>query len=117
MHRFAAYNICCNGSGLRNTEDILLKLTTSFSCNNNLNGTLVYIKLLEGPGYGVKYHFQQYFNYIAAVSFIGGGNVMLHRVHGFDLITLMVIGYTIDCIGSCNSKYHMITATMAPQVI
>ena len=42
---------------------------------------------------------------------------MLHRVHGFDLITLMVIGYTIDCIGSCNSKYHMITATMAPQVI
>ena len=26
-------------------------------------------------GYGVKRHFQQYFNYIVAVSFIDGGNL------------------------------------------
>jgi hypothetical protein len=26
-------------------------------------------------GYGVKRHFQQYSNYIVAVSFIGGGNL------------------------------------------
>ena len=38
-----------NDSGLRNTEDILLKLATRFSCNYNLNDTFVYIKLLEGP--------------------------------------------------------------------
>jgi hypothetical protein len=29
---------------------------------------------LNGEGYGVQYHFQQYFSYIVAVSFIGGGN-------------------------------------------
>ena len=29
---------------------------------------------MVGLGYGVKRHFQQYFNYIVAVSFIGGGN-------------------------------------------
>ena len=40
---------------------------------------------------------------------------MLYQVHEFDLTTLTVIG--IDFIGSCNSKYHMITVAMAPQVI
>jgi hypothetical protein len=29
----------------------------------------------RGWGYGVYYHFQQYFSYIMAVSFIGGGNL------------------------------------------
>jgi hypothetical protein len=29
---------------------------------------------MVGLGYGVKRHFQQYFSYIVAVSFIGGGN-------------------------------------------
>jgi hypothetical protein len=30
----------------------------------------------------------------------------------FELTTLVVIG--TDCIGSCNSNYHTITATTAP---
>jgi len=65
-------------------------------------------------GYGVYRHFQQYFSYIVAVSFIGGGNqstrrkpptcrksltnfyhIMLYRVHlawsAFELTTLVVI--------------------------
>ena len=52
---------------------------------------------LYGQGYGVYCHFQQYFSYIVAVSFIDGGNwrkpptcrklltnfyyIMFHRVH------------------------------------
>jgi len=32
-----------------------------------------------GLVYGVKRHFQQYFNYIMAVSFIGGGNWSTRR--------------------------------------
>ena len=67
--------------------------------------------------------FQQYFSYIAVVSFIGGGNrstqkttdlsqvidklyhIMLYQVHlawaGLELTTLVVIG--TDSIGSCKS--------------
>jgi len=30
-------------------------------------------------GYGVQHHFQQYFSYIVAVSFIGGGNWSTRR--------------------------------------
>jgi hypothetical protein len=41
---------------------------------------------------------------------------MLYRVHlvwaGFQLTTLVVIG--TNCIGSCKSNYHPITATTAP---
>jgi hypothetical protein len=41
---------------------------------------------------------------------------MLYWVHlswaGFELATLIVIG--TDCIGSCKSNYHAITATTAP---
>jgi hypothetical protein len=36
---------------------------------DDLNGTITF-----GLVYGVKSHFQQYFSYIVAVSFIGGGN-------------------------------------------
>ena len=75
--------------------------------------------------------FQQYFCYIVAVSFIGGGNwstrkkhrsaashwqtLLLYRAHlalaGFEFTPLVVIG--TDCIGSCKSNYNTITTTMA----
>ena len=45
-------------------------------------------------------------------------HIMLYRVQltmsGIKLSTLVVIG--TDCIGSCKSNYHTITATMAPLV-
>jgi hypothetical protein len=79
--------------------------------------------------------FQQYFNYIVAVSFIGGGNQSTWRKPltcrksltnfftyccieytsprtGFELTTLVVIG--TDCTGSCKPNYPMITTNMAP---
>jgi hypothetical protein len=34
----------------------------------------LFIKRDKGLTYGVKHHFQQYFSYIVAVSFIGEGN-------------------------------------------
>jgi hypothetical protein len=84
--------------------------------------------------YGVKRRFQQSFNDIVAVSFIGEGNrstrrktpdlpkitdklyhIMLYREHlacaGFELSKLVLIG--IDYIGSCKSNYHTITTTTA----
>jgi hypothetical protein len=43
-------------------------------------------------------------------------HIMLYQVHlawtRFELTTLLVID--TDCIGSCNSNYHTITATMTP---
>ena len=86
-----------------------------------------------GLVYGVKRRFQQSFNDIVAVSFIGGGNrstrrktpdlpkitdklyhIMLYREHlacaGFELSKLVLVG--IDYIGSCKSNYH--TTTTAP---
>jgi hypothetical protein len=35
--------------------------------------------LNKGKGYGVYHHYQQYFSYIVAVSFIGGGNRSTQR--------------------------------------
>ena len=78
---------------------------------------------------GVKCHFQQYFSYIVAVSFIGGGHRRTrkknHRSvashwqtlsHNAVFLALSgsrthaeVIG--TDCISSCNSNYHTIMAT------
>ena len=46
-------------------------------------------------------------------------HIMLYGIHlvmiGFKLPTLVVIG--TDCTGSYKSNYHMITTTMAPQII
>ena len=44
-------------------------------------------------------------------------HIMLYTSHWwrFELTTSAVIG--TDCIGSCKSNYHMITATTAPQLI
>jgi len=73
------------------------------------------------------------FNYIMAVSFIGGGNrrarrkpptcrmsltnfyhIMLYTSSWsrFELTTSVVIG--TDCIGSCKSNYDTITDTTVP---
>ena len=45
-------------------------------------------------------------------------HMMLYPVHiamsGFEFTTLVVIG--TDCIGSCKSNYHTITATTAPSM-
>ena len=71
---------------------------------------------------GVYCHFQQCFSYIVVVSFIGGGHrrttdklyhIMLYTLpwSRFELTTSVMIG--IDCIGSCKSDYHTITATTA----
>ena len=75
--------------------------------------------------YCVWCHFQQYFSYIMAVSFVSGGNRNTRRNHrpvashwqtlshiawaGFKLTMLVVIG--TDCIGSYKSNYHTIMAT------
>jgi len=44
-------------------------------------------------------------------------HIIMYRIYhawaGFELTTLVVIG--TDCIGSCKSNYHTITAMMAPQ--
>jgi hypothetical protein len=79
--------------------------------------------------------FRQYFNYIVAVSFIGGGNQSTRRKPqtcrkslinfirlgcieftsqsvGFELTTLVVIG--TDCISSCKSNCHTIMTTITP---
>ena len=39
------------------------------------------VQWVRVEGYGVSRRFQQYFSYIVTVSFIGGGNIMLYRVH------------------------------------
>ena len=72
-------------------------------------------------------HFQQYFSYIVAVSFIDEGNwrkpptsqTLSHKLYWvhlagvvFKLTTLVVIG--TDCIGSFKSNYPTIMTTTAP---
>ena len=92
----------------------------------------IYVCLFEG----VERHFQQYFCYIQAVSFIDEGNWSTRRKSltcskslpnfitycyieytstraGFELATLVVM-FT-DCINNCKSNYHMITITTLPK--
>ena len=94
---------------------------------------LSYFPPKKWGGVGVMV-FQQYFSYVVAVSFIGGGNrssqrkpltnlsqvtdiffllyhIMLYQIGlpGFELVMLMVIG--TDYIGSCQSNYHTIMPT------
>ena len=74
----------------------------------------------------LKRHFQQYFNYIVAISFIGGGNIRPASSH-WQTWSHNVISSThrhernsnfsgdtnvgTDCTGSCKSNYHTITTT------
>ena len=82
--------------------------------------------MLEDMGH----HFQQYFSYIVAVSFIGGGNpeytektinmlqvtdklyhIMLYLEH---LVISGIQTHNLsDCTGSCKSKNHMMTTSTA----
>ena len=87
-----------------------------------------------GVGFGVKYHFQQYFSYTMAVSFISGGKWSTRRkpptcctsltnlitwccivytspLSGFELRTSVAIG--TNCLGSYKSNYHTITTMTA----
>jgi hypothetical protein len=75
-------------------------------------------------GYGVLRHFQKYFSYILAVSFIGGWNWRkpptcrklptnyTSPLSRFEPTSLVVIG--TDWICSCKSNYHTITTTTDP---
>ena len=76
-------------------------------------------------------HFQQYFSYIVAFSFIVGGKSPTCRksltnfitccciehissCNEFELETLVVI--CTHCIGRCKSNYHTITTTTIPYI-
>ena len=66
----------------------LVVITTE--CRKDVNQTTIPSWILQPAlrrGYGVKRHFQQYFSYIVAVNFIGGGN---HRPVAFHRQTLSV---------------------------
>jgi hypothetical protein len=49
------------------------------SANKGDEGKLLFILIKEEEDYGVKCHFQQYFSYIVAVSFIGERNQSTQR--------------------------------------
>ena len=44
-----------------------------------MKGVTDIITRIEGWVYAVQHHFQQYFNYIMTLSFIGGGNQSIWR--------------------------------------
>ena len=95
----------------------LLKLLSIIVTKLGYNGDWSSIKVKQmGLWLWCLSHLQQYFNYIVAVSFIGGGNrstyyhIILYWVNlawaGFELTTTVVIG--TDCIVSYKSNYHTI---------
>jgi hypothetical protein len=49
------------------------------SANKGDEGKLLFILIKEEEDYGFKCHFQQYFSYIVAVSFIGERNQSTQR--------------------------------------
>ena len=109
---------------------------------SSLNSIVIFFGLfyiqwvrVRGGDFGVWHHFQQYFSYIMAVSFIGGGRRSTRRKPqtcrksltnfiklwcieysspwvGFRLTTLVAI--STDGTGSCKSNYHMITIMISP---
>ena len=68
---------------------------------------------LVGGGVWCKCHLQQYFGYIVAVGFIGGGNrrkPLAAESHWQSLSHNVVSSaphHERDCTGSCKSNYHM----------
>jgi WD40 repeat protein len=59
-----------------------------------------------GYGYGVSHHFQRYFSYIVAVSFIGGGNWSV-GFFGSNPVYLTLIPYQ----GSCGHDHMVVEFT------
>ena len=110
------------------TKCIIRRIANYFNVSspNPDNGWLVY---------DVQRHFQQYFSYIVAVSFIGGGNQSTQRkpptchksltnfitlcsikhtlpcAHFFEITALVVIAH--DCTSNCKFKHHL--STTAPR--
>jgi hypothetical protein len=81
----------------------------------------------------IRGHFQQYFSNIMAVSVLGGrnrrtwrkpstcpcGKSLTHLSHNAVHVALIEIrthNISGDCIGSCKSNYHTITAPITPLV-
>jgi hypothetical protein len=121
----------------RNSPAFIDKVCVSHFCVNSR--WLLFVFLITClPSYYINYilcfdvkrHFQQYFSYIVADSFIGGRNRSTRRKQptcrktltifitycciectspwaGFELTTLVVI--RTDCIGSYKSNYHAIS--------
>ena len=106
------------------TEVRLHRLTCCSIQNHYLDSKRVSVMVFNAA-------FNNIYNYIVAVSFIGGGNrstqrkppicckSLTHSVisitpchEGFKLTSLVVIG--TDCTGSCKSNFHKITTMTAP---
>ena len=51
---------------------------------------------MEGCGYGVKCQFQQYFSYIVAFSFIGGGNLSTQKTIDLPQATEKTLSHNVS---------------------
>ena len=88
--------------------------------------------------HGAYRHYQQYFSYIVAVSFIGGGNWSIRRkpptcrkslttlshnvvsntpTHERGSNSQLLVAIGTDCTGSHKSNYHTITTTTTPNFV